>query len=74
MEIENPKNAEFVPLLGASNFERKSMAALGIPDEFSFRMDWTKGGEGHEVLRAYPVQNSHSSEAAGQAIPGDTQV
>jgi hypothetical protein len=50
MEIENPKNAEFVSLLGASNFEHKTMAALGIPDEFSFRMDWTKGGEGHEVL------------------------
>ena len=53
MEIENQKNAEFVPLLGASNFERKSMAALGIPDEFSFRMDWTKGGEGQEVLREH---------------------
>ena len=53
MEIENPKNAVFVPLLGAFNFEHKSMGALGIPDEFSFRMDWTKGGEGHEVLREH---------------------
>lgn len=51
MEIENPTNAAFVPLLGAFNFEHKSMGALGISDEFSFRMDWTKGGEGQEVLR-----------------------
>jgi hypothetical protein len=53
MEIENSKNAEFVPLLGAFNFEHKSMGALGIPDEFSFLMDWTKGGEGQEVLREH---------------------
>lgn len=53
MEIENPKNAEFVPLLGAFNFEHKSMGALDIPDEFSFRMDWTKGGEGQEFLREH---------------------
>jgi hypothetical protein len=53
MEIENPTNAEFVPLLGAFNFENKYMGALGIPDEFSFRMDWTKGGEGQEVLREH---------------------
>jgi hypothetical protein len=53
MEIESPKNAEFVPLLGVFNFEYKSMGALGIPDEFSFRMDWTKGGEGQEVLREH---------------------
>ena len=51
MDIENPKTALFVPLLGAFNFEHKSMGALGIPDEFSFRMDWTLGGEGQEVLR-----------------------
>jgi hypothetical protein len=53
MEIENLTNAEFVPLLGTFNFEHKSMGALGIPDEFSFRMDWTKGGEGQEVLREH---------------------
>jgi hypothetical protein len=53
MEIANPKTAEFVPLLGAFNFERKPMGALGIPDEFSFLMDWTKGGEGQEVLREH---------------------
>jgi hypothetical protein len=53
MEIENQKSAEFVPLVGAFNFEHKSMGALGIPDEFSFRMDWTKGGEGQEVLREH---------------------
>jgi hypothetical protein len=53
MEIENPTNAEFVPLLGAFNFEPKSMGALGIPDEFSFRIDWTKGGEGQDFLREH---------------------
>ena len=53
MEIENPKSAAFVPLLGAFNFEHKSMGALSIPDEFSFRMDWTLGGEGQEVLREH---------------------
>ncbi len=53
MDIENTKTAVFVPLLGAFNFEHKSMGALGIPDEFSFRMDWTKGGEGQEVLREH---------------------
>ncbi len=53
MDIENPKTAVFVSLLGAFNFEHKSMGALGIPDEFSFRMDWTKGGEGQEVLREH---------------------
>ncbi len=51
MEIEDPKTAEFVPLLGAFNFERNVMGTLGIPDEFSFLMDWTKGGEGQDVLR-----------------------
>ena len=53
MEIENPQSLAFLPLLGVFNFEHKSMAALGIPDEFSFRMDWTKGGEGQEVLREH---------------------
>ena len=53
MEIENLTNAEFVPLLGTFNFEHKSMGALGIPDEFSFLMDWTMGGEGQEVLREH---------------------
>jgi hypothetical protein len=53
MEIANPKTAEFVPLLGAFNFEHKPMGGLGIPDEFSFLMDWTKGGEGQEVLREH---------------------
>jgi len=53
MDIENPKTAVFVPLLGGFNFEHKSTGARGIPDEFSFRMDWTKGGEGQEVLREH---------------------
>ena len=53
MEIENPKTAEFIPLLGAFNFEHKPMGALSLPDEFSFLMDWTKGGEGQEVLREH---------------------
>jgi len=53
MDIENPKTAVFVALLGAFNFEHKSLGALGIPDEFSFLMDWTKGGEGQEVLREH---------------------
>ena len=53
MEIESPKTAGFVPLLGAFNFEHKPMGAIGNPDEFSFLMDWTKGGEGQEVLREH---------------------
>ena len=38
VEIANPKTAEFVPLLGSFNFEHKPMGGLGIPDEFSFRI------------------------------------
>jgi len=38
MDIENPKTSDFVPLLGAFNFEHKPMGGLGIPDEFSFRI------------------------------------
>jgi hypothetical protein len=53
MEIESPKTAGFVPLLGAFNFEHKPMGAIGNPDEFSFLIDWTKGGEGQEVMREH---------------------
>src|ERR1700678_2509529 len=53
MDIENPKTSDFVPLLGAFNFEHKPMGALRLPDEFSFLMDWTKGGEGQEVMREH---------------------
>lgn len=60
MDIENPKTAVFVPLLGAFNFEHKSMGDLGIPDEFSFQMDWTKSGEGQEVLREHLRADSGS--------------
>jgi hypothetical protein len=53
MDIRDPKTTQGVPLLGAFNFERKPMGALRLPDEFSFLMDWTKGGEGQEVLREH---------------------
>ena len=53
MEIENPRTTQFVPLLGAFNFEHKRMDALSLTDEFSFLVDWTKGGEGQEVLREH---------------------
>ena len=53
MEIENPKTAELIPLLGATNSQFKSMGALHLPDEMSFLMDWTQGGEGQEVLREH---------------------
>ena len=53
MEIEDPKTAGFVPLLGAFNFEYKPLSNLRLPDEFSFRIDWTKGGEGQDVLREH---------------------
>ena len=58
MEIENPKTAEFVPLLGAFNFEYKPLGSLRLPDEFSFRIDWTKGGEGQDVLREHMQSKS----------------
>jgi hypothetical protein len=53
MEIQNPKASKIVPLLGAFNFEYKRMGALGIPDEFSFLVDWTKEGEGQDILREH---------------------
>jgi hypothetical protein len=51
MEIENLKTAEFVQMLGAFNFERKPLGA--VRNEFSFQVDWTKGGEGQEILREH---------------------
>ncbi|HEY2471417.1 MAG TPA: hypothetical protein VGI45_26745 [Terracidiphilus sp.] len=53
MEIENPKTGRFVPLLGASKFEYTPLGAQHSPDEFSFRIDWDKGGEGQEILREH---------------------
>ena len=44
MEIENPQTAKFVPLPFAFNFEPDAVGA-------SFYIDWTKGGEGEEILR-----------------------
>ena len=52
MEIENPKTAVFVTLLGAFNFV-PTRSRHGLPDTFSFRIDWTKGGEGQEILREH---------------------
>ena len=51
MEIENPNTAEFVPLPGAFNFEYIPMGAQNLPDNFSFRIDWTKKGDGQEILQ-----------------------
>ena len=51
MEIENPNTAEFVPLPGAFNFEYIPMGAQNLPDNFSFRFDWTKKGDGQEILQ-----------------------
>lgn len=53
MEIQNPTTSEFVPLLGAFNFEYTRNGALGIPDEFIFRVDWTKEGKGQDILREH---------------------
>jgi hypothetical protein len=51
MEIENPNPAEFVPLPGAFNFEYIPMGGQNLPDNLSFRIDWTKKGDGQEILQ-----------------------
>jgi hypothetical protein len=51
MEIENPNTAEFVPLPGAFNFEYIPMGSQNLADNFSFRIDWTKKGDGQEILQ-----------------------
>lgn len=53
MEIENPKTANYVSLDGAFNFEYARLSAKGLPDEFSFGIDWTKEGAGQEILREH---------------------
>jgi hypothetical protein len=50
MEIENPKTAGFVPLLGAFNFLYTPLGAQRLPDNFSFGIDWTKEGDEQEIL------------------------
>lgn len=50
MKIENPQSATLVPLMGAFN------AVPGgppIPGALSFKIDWTKGGEGQDILREH---------------------
>lgn len=50
MEIRNPKTEEFLPLIGAFNFDHYRVGQ-SVFYEFSFAIDWTKGGDGQDVLR-----------------------
>jgi hypothetical protein len=51
MDIQDPKTTAYVLLLGAVNFEHTPMGHLKIADQFSFMIDWTKGGSGQAILR-----------------------
>ena len=53
VEIENPKTAEFVPLLGTFNPEYRELGSLRLPDEFSFEINWTLNGDGQDILREH---------------------
>ena len=51
MEIRNPTTAEFIPLLGAFNFEYRCSNLQSQPSVFSFGINWEKEGDGQGVLR-----------------------
>jgi len=53
MEIQNPQTATFVALHGASNFQCNPSGIKDIPEAYTFNMDWSKGGEGQEILRDF---------------------
>ena len=53
MEIKNPGTGAYIPLLGAFNFERKPLSKRTVIDQFSFYVDWTKGGRGQDILRQH---------------------
>ncbi len=73
MEIENPNTAEFVPLRGAFNFEYIPMGAQNLPDNFSFRIDWTKKGDGKKSSKREFGRDHHSSETTRPAKSGRIQ-
>lgn len=53
MEIRNPQTGLFLPLQGTFNFRVNSSADQEIPDAYTFGVDWTKQGEGQEILRGH---------------------
>jgi len=53
MEIQNPQTGQFLPLQGASNFRLNPSGIRGIPETYTFGVDWTQGGEGQEILREH---------------------
>jgi hypothetical protein len=53
MEIQNPQTGLFLPLQGAFNFRVNPSGIQGIPEAYTFGVDWTQGGEGQEILREH---------------------
>lgn len=53
MEIRNSQTGLFLPLQGAFNFQVNPSGIRGIPEAYTFGVDWTKEGEGQEILREH---------------------
>jgi len=74
MDIQDPKTNAYVPLLGAYNFEHKLMKHLNVANQFSFMIDWTKGGPGQAILADHlrlktPLAvNHHGRRCAGVTL------
>jgi hypothetical protein len=58
MEIEDPRTTGFVPLDGAFNFVYRPSTDKRLPNEFNFGIDWTKGGQGQDILREHIREHS----------------
>ena len=58
MEIEDPWATGFVPLDGAFNFVYRPSTDKRLPNEFNFGIDWTKGGQGQDILREHIREHS----------------
>jgi len=56
MDIESTKTNALVPLLGTFNHEEARVAGVST---ISFHIDWTKGGDGQDVLRDHIRLESH---------------
>jgi hypothetical protein len=53
MEIKDTTTGKFVPLEGAFNFDYAPSRTAGIPNAFSFGIDWTREGAGQDILREH---------------------
>ena len=70
MQIEN-QTGTFVPLLGGVNFQADKRHP-SVPVTYSFGIDWTKEGDGQEILREHIRSSSagrvewHGAEYQGK--------